>query len=146
MIRPWPAVLILSTSIALAGVPPTRAIEPPDDPPGIRASLTFRYQDDDGPGRLIVTDVPDAAEGEPVPIRVSLTQRGIRHDGSGVLIVLSRAAPRPRIYAFAIATPQASYFFQGRTTSGITVGGGGTYHPIGSPERPRRWSIVLGGG
>jgi hypothetical protein len=107
-------------------------------------SLVFKYNDDDGPGRLTITTV-QAAEGGTSTIRVLLEQNGGRYRGSGITSPIQRQQPSRTLYAFSITTQQGAYFFHGETISGITLSGQGTYHRVGSPEREYPWSIVIGG-
>src|SRR4051794_13730753 len=85
-------------------------------PTGGRA-LTFKYQDDDGPGRLVV-EPTGADEGGASLIRVTLEQNGSRFQGSGVSYPLEARMPFRTLYAFTVTSPRGAYFFRGETTSG----------------------------
>ncbi|MBX6315887.1 MAG: hypothetical protein IRY99_23690 [Isosphaeraceae bacterium] len=108
-------------------------------------ALTYIYRDEDGEGRLTVRDVGPAegVEGGH-QIQVLLEQNGRRYEGTGIRYVLNPRMPVPTLLTFAITTPARAYFFQGVTTSGVTVAGKGTYHPVGAPRRRYEWSLVLG--
>jgi Prealbumin-like fold domain len=108
---------------------------------------TFTYRDADGPGRLDLFDLgPDDATGGR-RIKISLTQNGVNYIGSGITLPLDTRLPLPTLIAFSLVSPGGpSYFFQGKTISGITLSGQGTYHQTGFPENSATWSIVLGGG
>lgn len=114
------------------------------DPPA-PDSITFKYSDDEGPGRLTITTVGEA-EGGASRIRVELVQGDLRLLGSGVAHAIEGSRPPTTRYAFAVSGPRGTFFFHGETTSGITLSGQGTYHRLGSPEREHKWSIVIGGG
>jgi hypothetical protein len=108
--------------------------------------LVFTYRDADGTGRLTMLDVgPDAATGGR-QIKVSIEQNGNRFDGSGISYQLEQNMPFTTLVAFTVTGGGASYFFSGKTISGITLSGQGTYHRVGFPENSNQWSIVLGGG
>jgi hypothetical protein len=108
--------------------------------------LVFTYRDADGTGRLTMLDVgPDSATGGR-QIKVSIEQNGNRFDGSGISYPLDQNMPSTTLVAFTVTGGGASYFFSGKTISGITLSGQGTYHPVGFPESSAGWSIVLGGG
>lgn len=125
--------------------PRLHAVEQPAVPS--TTPTTFTYRDADGVGRLDVLDLgPDAATGGR-QIKVSLVQNGTSFSGSGITLPLDTHSPFPTLIAFALIGPNgASYFFQGKTISGITLSGQGTYHPTTAPENNTEWSIVLGGG
>lgn len=113
------------------------------DPPA-PDSITFKYADDEGPGRLTITYVGEA-EGGVSRIRVELVQGDLRLLGSGIALAIEGSRPLTTRFAFAVSGPPGTFFFQGETTSGITLSGQGTYHRLGSPEQERTWSIVIGG-
>jgi hypothetical protein len=115
--------------------------------PAVYAQATsFRYLDDDGQGRMSVQDVgSDAATGGRA-IKVSITQNGVVYNGSGVTLQLEDEMPFTTLITFTVVAPSGrSFFFQGKTTSGITLSGQGTYHRVGFPESKFGWNIVLGG-
>jgi hypothetical protein len=125
--------------------PAIRAQGQPNLPSGVPTAFTYR--DADGPGRLDLSDVgPDAATGGR-QIKINLSQNGVNFIGSGITFPLQASLPVPTLIAFSLVSPAgASYFFQGKLISGITLSGQGTYHQTGSPENKAAWSIVLGGG
>jgi hypothetical protein len=125
--------------------PAVRAQGQPNLPSGV--PTTFTYQDADGPGRLDLSDLgPDAATGGR-QIKINLSQNGVNFIGSGITLPLQASPPFPTLIAFSLVSPAgASYFFQGKLISGITLSGQGTYYPTGSPESKSAWSIVLAGG
>jgi hypothetical protein len=127
--------LVLATGALVA--PAARAQNTP---------LVFTYRDADGAGRLTMLDVgPDAATGGR-QIKVSIEQNGNRFDGSGISFQLEQNMPFTTLVTFAVTGGGVSYFFSGKTISGITLSGQGTYHRVGFPENSNQWSIVLGGG
>jgi hypothetical protein len=134
------ALAMVAATVALV-VPGARAQQIPGDQP-----LVFTYRDADGAGRLTMLDVgPDSATGGR-QIKVSIEQNGNRFDGSGISYPLEQNMPFTTLVAFTVTGGGGSFFFQGKTISGITVSGQGTFHRVGFPEKPTEWSIVLGGG
>jgi hypothetical protein len=134
------ALALVAATMALAA-PAARAYETAGDSP-----LVFTYRDADGTGRLTMLDVgPDSATGGR-QIKVSIEQNGNRFDGSGISYQLEQNMPFTTLVAFTVTGGGASYFFSGKTISGITLSGQGTYHRVGFPESASPWSIVLGGG
>jgi hypothetical protein len=137
----WVLVLALGAVAVLGPVTRSQAAVAPADPP-----LTFTYQDAQGKGTMTVQDAgPDAATGGR-QIRVSLLQNGVRYNGSGITYALEQSMPFTTLITFTLVSPRGvSYFFRGKTTSGITLSGQGTYNQVGSTTNPAPWSIVLGG-
>jgi hypothetical protein len=108
---------------------------------------SFTYRDADGVGQLLMQDLgPDQATGGH-QIKITLTQNGVTYLGSGISLPLEATPPFTTLLTFSLVSPaRDSYFFQGKTISGITLSGQGTYHVTGIPEQKASWSIVLGGG
>jgi hypothetical protein len=115
--------------------------------PASSQPISFSYRDDDGTGRLLLAELgADPATGGR-QIKVTIVQNGVTFQGSGISLQLSDQMPFPTLLTFGIVSPRGvSYFFQGRTTSGITLSGQGTFHRTGAPEQKGNWSIVLAGG
>src|SRR5947209_16417288 len=133
--------LVLAAAV-LALAAPTKPAQASPNLPSVQPT-TFTYRDADGVGRLDLFDLgPDDATGGR-QIKVSLSQNGVAYAGSGITLPLDTHLPLPTLIAFALVSPGgASFFFQGKTISGITLSGQGTYHPTGSPESSAAWSIV----
>jgi hypothetical protein len=108
--------------------------------------IRFTYRDGDGQGRLSLLDLgPDAATGGR-SIKVRIEQNGVTYNGSGVTLQLEETMPFTTLITFTVVAPSGrSYFFQGKTTSGITLSGQGTWHRVGFPESKFPWNSVLGG-
>lgn len=140
------AVCLAVSALMLAVIGPAVRAQGQPAIPSV-PTTTFTYQDSDGPGRLDLFDLgPDDATGGR-QIKINLSQNGVSYGGSGITFPLMATSPFTTLISFAIVSPAGmSYFFQGKLTSGITLSGQGTYHPVGMPESSAAWSIVLGGG
>jgi hypothetical protein len=136
--------MALALTIAAALLAPAARAQAPNIP--FNQPLTFSYRDVDGQGQLTVQDAgPDAATGGR-QILVSLLQNGVRYNGSGITLQLEQNMPFTTLISFTLVSPRGtSYFFRGKTTSGITLSGQGSYNRVGSTQNPSTWSIVLGG-
>jgi hypothetical protein len=133
--------LTLATAVRLTLAAQAHTPIVPVDPP-----ITFSYRDADGAGRLTVQDMgADPATGGR-QIQVSLLQNGVRYNGSGITFQLEPTMPFTTLITFTLVSPRGtSYFFRGKTTSGITLSGQGTFNRAGTTQNPSAWSIVLGG-
>ncbi len=133
----WRLALAMVLALAATVTPAAQAQTQP---------TLFHYHDADGDGSLSLLDLgPDPATGWH-QMKVSLSQNGVTYLGSGITLQLSTQLPIPTLISFSLVSPQgASYQFQGKLISGITLSGQGTYNLTVVPERKASWSIVLGG-
>ena len=133
----WRLALAMVLALAATVTPAAQAQTQP---------TLFHYHDADGDGSLSLLDLgPDPATGGH-QMKVSLSQNGVTYLGSGITLQLSTQLPIPTLISFSLVSPQgASYQFQGKLISGITLSGQGTYNLTVVPERKASWSIVLGG-
>jgi hypothetical protein len=141
------AVRLALVGAMFAFIAPAVRAQAPPNLPAASVPTTFTYRDAEGAGRLDLFDLgPDASTGGRL-VKVNLSQNGVNYTGSGLSFPLQATPPFPTLIAFSVVGPAgASYFFQGKLISGITLSGQGTYSPTGSPESQAAWSIVLGGG